>query len=256
MGAPCSCVRPSRKTIAETPQVIQCRSFASIKPYSSEFDSSQIRQELLSYLIANDKEMSTKIQVLYQRAISFPEDGLHQFDIENWQARESDWPHLLRLFYTGKFAFRLRLEKIPLSVTAFEILCRGVSVLKDLKTLQLAHLALGMYSFETITKAIAGLKHLEILHLEGNFIESVFINRLFTEIPKPSGLRECILDENDINDEGALLLSQHFPQFPDLQVLSLRLNPLTPKGLVPLLPFKARFEDLRLPEVFPYKGQT
>jgi Ran GTPase-activating protein (RanGAP) involved in mRNA processing and transport len=141
-------------------------------------------------------------------------------------------------------------------VTAFEILCRGVSVLKDLKTLQLAHLALGMYSFERITKAIAGLMHLEILHLEGNFIESVFINRLFTEIPKPSGLRECILDENDINDEGALLLSQHLPQFPDLQVLSLRLNPLTPQGLLPLLPFKERFEDLRLPEVLPYKGQT
>ena len=254
MGAPCSCARPSRKQVSELPPVIQCKSFSNLLPYTPELDFTGIRQELLTYLVANDKDISTKVQVLFQRAINFPDEGLREFDIEHWQARESDWPHFLRLLYTGRFACRLRLEQVSLSATAFEILCRGVSVLKELKILQLTHLALGMYSTERVVRAVAGLKWLEIVNFAGNSIGAAFVDSLFKHLPRPSYLHECILDENDINDIGALVLAQILPQHPQLQVLSLHLNPLTPQGVALLLPFQSPLLDLQLPEVLPYIG--
>ena len=244
MGAPCSCSRLSRKTVMEHIEVIQCQSFSYIQPYSSELDSTEVRQGLLKYLAVHGKELSTKINVLFQHAINFPEDALSEFVLENWQPRETDWPHFLRLLYTGRHASRLRLANIPLSPTAYETICRGVTVLKRLQILELTYLNIGYFSAERIITAISGLINLEALNLKGNYLGVVFIEHLFQALPKPSTLTTCNLDDNNITDEAATTITHHLPHFPLLKQLSLALNPLTSKGISALRAGKSALLDL------------
>lgn len=65
-----------------------------------------------------------------------------------------------------------------------------------------------------------------LISLVENSIGAVFVYLLFKLFSKPTSLRECFLDENDISDLSALFLFQFLPE---LQVLSLHLNLFPPK---------------------------
>ena len=238
MGAPCSCSRISSKSSPFLVNTVSCRSFAHIVTFVPGTDTTSLRKELVSYIAANEKDMNTKVLVLFQKAVNFPEECLQEFVLEKCMMKESDWPHFMRLVCTGRQATNLHLSHVSLSPGGFEISCRCVEVLTHLRTLTLSHTSLGFYPFPHFLKALRGLTLLEKLDISGNILGPDLMAGLMARLAALPKVRECYLDENEVNDAGAAVIAARLPECPNLEVISLRLNVITVVGATVLLDAK------------------
>ena len=231
MGAPCSCskMRSAHPLLSDS---IKYKSYAST--FEPGSDATQLRKDLLGYIQANEKDMNNKLLVMFQKAVNFPDECLGEIALARCAMREGDWPHFMRFIYAGRNAKSFDIRAVSLSLTGYNVICRSLEVLKQLRFLSLCDLGLGFYVFSDFVASLQGFLKLSHLDLSGNVLGSGHFEDLLPVIISLPVLTECFLDRNEIDDKGAALLAQQVTELDHLTVLSLRVNLLTQAGIAAL----------------------
>lgn len=243
MGVPCSCTR----LVTARPLLSDSIRF---KAYTSTFqpggDATQLRKELVAYIQTNEKDMNMKLLVMFQKAINFPDQCLADISLSHCGMREGDWPHFMRLVYAGRNASSLEIRAVSLSMTGFNVICRSLEVLSNLKCLLLSDLGLGFYLLPDFTVMLNRLPQLTHLDLSGNVLGSGHVDDLLPALLIITSLQQIWLDRNEIDDKGAYAIAEKLCDFPQLEFFSIRLNLLTAEGMTALTEAAAKREKLQL----------
>ena len=241
MGAPCSCVSKSKQLEVYLTKAVKTKE--SMARSVIELEPEIVRQDLLKYLISNQKEMQPKLQVIFQRAISFPADGLSAFSLDHCSLKDSDWAHFSTLMLYGHQATCLHITQVLLTPVGLDFVCSYMELLRKLKELSLSATGLGCYPLQSFAAAMKHLRHLRILDLSDNELTSEHIELIAPGLPPT--LRECELSHNEIEDRGCAILAQFLPNFAELRVLSLCENAVSETGRL-LLQAGAKNDSLQI----------
>lgn len=80
--------------------------------------------------------------------------------------------------------------------------------------LSLRYASLGSLELEVICDAISQNKSIEILHLEGNAIDSSGAKCIAKLLTNNGTIKELYLDDNNIGDEGSKFIAEAVPKIP------------------------------------------
>lgn len=243
MGTPCSCVSKTQHVEMCTVKAVRTRASPTRTVVGLEEEPQTVRTDLLAYFISNQKEMQSKLQVLFQRAISFPKEGLAVFHLSHCSLKDSDWAHFSTLVLYGQKATSLRIEQVLLTPAGLDFVCSYLEILRKLRELSLSGTGLGSYPLHPLASAISHFHRLYKLNLSDNELTAEHMEILCPALP--STLMQWELDHNELEDKGCAILSQFLPNLTALSELSLCENGITETGRL-ILQASIKSEQLQI----------
>jgi len=243
MGASCSCVSKGRQFEVYLTKAVKTKESIARSVAEMDVKPEVVRTDLLKYLISNQKEMQPKLQVLFQKAISFPKEGLSAFDLDRCSLKDSDWAHFSTLILYGQQATSLHITQVLLTLSGLDFVCSYLELLRKLQDLSLSGSGLGCYPLQSLAAAIKHLRRLRKLDLSENELNSEHMEIIAPGLP--SSLQECEFSHNEIEDRGCAVLAPFLADLAALRVLGLCENAVSETGKL-LLQVGAKNEALQI----------
>lgn len=243
MGVICSCPKAPEKFKRNFHRE-HASTFTNFIAVTPQFEEEAAQQELSSYLRKHKDAMSAQITELFTAASTNIHNGLASVELQKISAE--DWVHLSTLFVYGDCVERLVLSCTRLDASGFYSLCGYLEALGSLTELRLVDIGLGHCDFHRFVTALKRLKRLEKLDLSKNELRPMHVGILAPAIPKYTFLKELILDDNGIEDEGCELLRPRLYPLRALRMVSLRFTCITPAGYMQFHDLLQVKENLRI----------